>query len=330
MRTKNNFFILLMLLMLSTKQSHAAAMARPALAGLSRQAMMARMASHQRPQTLLVAGRFQDNRGLAAGASPQMPEQERQEIEERPVTLLAEEEGQGREQQGLQMLTAGSREFKEQGAGFRKKDGIYDYVPEDEEALLEIGMQHRDRLGVGSREDLARVFEQSSIVPGLMKNKVYFCDGVPVGFVSYGLVPQRYRRFIPKCPIGPNATIAFLAVYDQHQKKGTGSKLLQVALDDLQAQSVNNIKLVTTGNEVPAELRRLYSKFGFEIDKHGLKYADTFWNKRSGPYSRFTPSPAKVILLKNGCKLAARIAVVVAIFESGEKDRSEQGEQADS
>lgn len=318
MKTKNSFFILLMILIFCIKQSYAAAMARPVLTGLSRQAMMTHMAmaSYQRPQALLITGRFQDNRGLTTGASPQMPAKERQEPEEQPAAHLTER-GRGREQhEELHMLAAGSSELEAQGDCAHKKDGIYDYASEDEEVLLEIGMQHTARLGI-SRADLSGAFndDRSTIQT---KTKVYFCDGIPAGFIIYRLAPQAYKRFMPNLPIGPDAIIAYLAVHNQYQRKGIGTRLMQAAIGDLQDQSANHIKLTTTGCEVPSELHKLYSKFGFKIVRQGDgKSADTSWNKQSGPYSRYTPYPSQISAFKFYCKAIVALGIGLIATETG-------------
>lgn len=151
-----------------------------------------------------------------------------------------------------------------------EQDGVRIYTTSHREKVLKIGLENITRLAsttTFSQDEYHRLVQQE-IVPALESKavtlKVYEKQGQAVGFITYRVTPQWYKKYV--CvPFGPNAHILHLAVDHEHQKSGYGSVLLKDALADCKSQSVNRVTLWTTGNGW--ELEKYYRKFGFEITR---------------------------------------------------------------
>ena len=94
-----------------------------------------------------------------------------------------------------------------------------------------------------------RSYSQDYLTAGKLQIKVIRDDNATVGFVAY------YKKSVLK------GFILFLDVDDAYRAKGYGQMLAQHAIDDLFAQGVTSIDIVTR----PSNLRalRLYNRLGF-------------------------------------------------------------------
>jgi GNAT superfamily N-acetyltransferase len=103
------------------------------------------------------------------------------------------------------------------------------------------------------------VFKNTSII-----KKVYLVDGKPVGFINYALYIPWHRLLLAHYNCGPNARILHLAVDVKNRNLGIGSQLLEQAVNDCKAQSVNCISLCTTTGAAP-QLETFYYRHGFRM-----------------------------------------------------------------
>lgn len=174
-----------------------------------------------------------------------------------------------------------------------KKNGlIRSYTSADEKAVSEIAMQHMPKLvnlsrgGFGFQGTQQQLYELAlthEIIPALntptIIKKVYCCDTVPVGFITYVLFTDY-------------AEILHLAVHNKHQKKGVGKALAQAAIDDCQAQSLDYITLLTVGKTHTNDpLTIFYRSLSFNIiNRPSIPDCDTKWCKQLKTH-KTPPSP---------------------------------------
>ncbi len=86
---------------------------------------------------------------------------------------------------------------------------------------------------------------------------IYLKEDKVVGFINYDILYER-------------SELIYIAVLEEHQKEGIGSKLLSYMIDDCEKQQLENITL-----EVSVENQKaigLYQKFGFKKVATRKKY----------------------------------------------------------
>jgi ribosomal protein S18 acetylase RimI-like enzyme len=138
---------------------------------------------------------------------------------------------------------------------YTRNYGISFYRPEDQQALTNI--LHQDWYWLVSEDSTdfspEYMFAHRAAVPSYPDNSlhiiVYREQGKPVAFVTY------YRDK------GCRGRIQFVAVDQQHRKRGYAQQLIKYALDDAAGHGLCSIELVTRTNNISAQT--LYRKLGF-------------------------------------------------------------------
>ena len=138
---------------------------------------------------------------------------------------------------------------------YSKNYGITSYRPEDQQALTDILKEDWYWLVSEDSVDFSPeyTFTHFAAVPSYPDNSlsifVYREQGKPVAFATY---------FREK---GCRGRIQFVAVGQQHRKRGYAQKLINHVLDDATKRGMCAMELVTRTNNISAQ--RLYRKLGF-------------------------------------------------------------------
>ncbi len=153
----------------------------------------------------------------------------------------------------------------------------------DEQYVTQIASQHLSNLlsdvtPDNKHEMLQKVMDVMNSDSSSMTNKVYVINGKPIGFINYytGTPWIIANKFVIKS----NAHINFLAIDDEHHRKGAGTALLKDALNDLDKRSIHTVTLTTTDYA----LGNYYYRAGFHIVGSSKYTGCTKFMKRLQPH----------------------------------------------